>query len=272
MMSMFGGGMSIKLWQEMLPGDNGKLINPLLEKQYDLVYGSWPTEYNEIVLVLDDNNELDDMTLYALGLKSDSDIDAIMDAALNKTELDADIQKWSYEDICNMEFRTILGADCYSLDESTGLYTDLRNTDAGLRYLYDNGTVLKVSGIIRREDAVSTQLSGSIAYTHKLTEYVIEHNKESDAVIAQLENSSEDIFTGLPFKESTGSLTDAEKEQALRSYISGLDEKGKADVYVQIMSIPSDEQLSAAVAQAIDGMDRAAMEEALTQVMIEQWV
>ncbi len=271
MMSMFGGGMSIKLWQEMLPGDNGKLINPLLEKQYDLVYGSWPTEYNEIVLVIDDNNELDDMTLYALGLKSDGDIDAIMNAALNKTELDADIQKWSYEDICNMEFRTILGADCYSLDESTGLYTDLRNTDAGLRYLYDNGTVLKVSGIIRpNEDAVSTMLSGSIAYTHKLTEYVIEHNKESDAVIAQLENSSEDIFTGLPFKESTGSLTDAEKEQALRSYITGLDEKGKADVYVQIMSIPSDEQLSAAVAQAIDGMDRAAMEEALTQVMIEQ--
>lgn len=85
-------------------GDNGKLINPLLEKQYDLVYGSWPTEYNEIVLVLDDNNELDDMTLYALGLKSDGDIDAIMNAALNKTELDADIQKWSYEDICNMEF------------------------------------------------------------------------------------------------------------------------------------------------------------------------
>lgn len=271
MMSIFGGGMSSKLWQEMLPGDNGKLINPLLEKQYDLVYGSWPTEYNEIVLVLDDNNELDDMTLYALGLKSDDDIDAIMNAALNKTELSADVQKWSYEDICNMEFRTILGSDCYSLDESTGLYTDLRNTDAGLRYLYDNGTILKVSGIIRpNEDAVSTMLSGSIAYTHKLTEYVIEHTGESDAVIAQLENSSEDIFTGLPFKESTGSLTDEEKEQELRSYISGLDEKGKADVYVQIMSIPSDEQLSASVAQAMNGMDRAAMEETLTQVMIEQ--
>lgn len=139
------------------------------------------------------------------------------------------------------------------------------------RYLYDNGTVLKVSGIIRpNEDAVSTMLSGSIAYTHKLTEYVIEHTGESDAVIAQLENSSEDIFTGLPFKESTGSLTDAEKEQELRSYISGLDEKGKADVYVQIMSIPSDEQLSASVAQAMNGMDRAAMEETLIQVMIEQ--
>lgn len=176
----------MNLWQEMLPGDNGRLVSPLLEKQYDVVYGSWPTEYNEIVLVLDENNELDDMTLYALGLKSEEDIDAIMDAALNKTELPVDTQKWSYEDICNMEFRTILNSDCYSLDESTGLYTDLRETDAGLRYLYDNGTVLKVSGIIKpNEDAVSTMLSGSIGYTSKLTEYVIEHTKDSAAVAAR---------------------------------------------------------------------------------------
>ena len=67
---MAGGGMvgSVTLWQEMLPGDDGTGISPLLEKQYDVVYGSWPTAYNEVVLVLDENNELDDMTLYALGL------------------------------------------------------------------------------------------------------------------------------------------------------------------------------------------------------------
>lgn len=84
------------LWQEMLPGDNGKLVNPLLESQYDLVYGSWPTEYNEIVLVLDENNELDDMALYALGLKSEEEIDAIMEAAIHQTELEVETQKWSY--------------------------------------------------------------------------------------------------------------------------------------------------------------------------------
>ncbi len=271
MSMMSGGQMSMNLWQEMLPGDNGRLVSPLLEKQYDVVYGSWPTEYNEIVLVLDENNELDDMTLYALGLKSEEDIDAIMDAALNKTELPVDTQKWSYEDICNMEFRTILNSDCYSLDESTGLYTDLRETDAGLRYLYDNGTVLKVSGIIKpNEDAVSTMLSGSIGYTSKLTEYVIEHTKDSAAVAAQMEDHSTDIFTGLPFRENTGSLTDSEKEQEFRRYISGLDGKGKADAYVQIMSVPSEEQLSAAVAQAMGGMDRATMEDALMQAMIQQ--
>ena len=65
------GGSSMNLWQELLPGDNGKPINDLLKKQYDVVYGSWPNSYDEIVLVLDENNELDDMTLYALGLRAE---------------------------------------------------------------------------------------------------------------------------------------------------------------------------------------------------------
>ena len=106
--SMFSMGSSMVLWQEMLSGDNGKLVSPLLESQYDVIYGSWPTEYNEIVLVLDENNEIDDMALYALGLKSKEEIDAVMQAAMNQTAIEVEQQKWSYEEICDMEFRIIL--------------------------------------------------------------------------------------------------------------------------------------------------------------------
>lgn len=262
---------SMNLWQEMLPGDNGRLVSPMLENQYDVVYGSWPTEYNEIVLVLDENNEIDDMALYALGLKSKEEIDAIMEAAVNHTEIKAEEQKWSYEEICSMEFRTILNSDCYMLDENTGLYVDLRKTEAGLKYLYDNGTVLKVSGIIRpKEDAVSTMLTGSIGYTSKLTEYVIEHSKDSPAVNAQLENPSLDIFTGLPFQENTGNLSNEQKEAEFREYIASLDEKGRAKAYVKIMSIPTQEQLDNAVAQAVNGKGRAEMEETMVQAITEQ--
>lgn len=264
-------GGSMILWQEMLPGDNGKLVNPLLESQYDLVYGSWPTEYNEIVLVLDENNELDDMTLYALGLKSEEEIGAIMEAAINQTELEVETQKWSYEEICDMEFKIILNSSCYALDEATGLYMDLRETDAGLKYLYDNGISLKVSGIIRpNEDAVSTMLSGSIGYTSELTEYIIEQSKDSAAVDAQLNNPSTDIFTGLPFRESTADLTNTQKEADFREYISGLDESGKAEAYVQIMSLPTQEQVDAAVSQTVDSMTRADMEEMLKQGLSQQ--
>ena len=270
-MSSLTTGSSIVLWQEMLPGDNGKLVSPVLENQYDVVYGSWPTQYDEVVLVVDDNNELDDMTLYALGLKSEEEIDKVVDAALNKTDLEIKENKWSYEEICNMEFRTILNSDCYKLDESTGLYTDLRDTDAGLRYLYDNGISLKVTGIIRpNEDTVSGMISGSIGYTSRLTEYVIEHSKNSSAVNAQLNDPSTDIFTGLPFKENTGNMTDAQKETEFKNYISALDEKGKANAYTKIMSIPSEEQINATVEQTLGSMTRTDMEAKMIAALTEQ--
>lgn len=266
-----GAAPGMTLWQEMLPGENGKLVSELLEKQYDVVYGSWPTAYNEIVLVLDKNNELDDMTLYALGLKSEDTIRAIMQAAIDKTTLEVDTSSWSYEEICNMDFRTILPPNCYTYDASTGTYTDLRKTDAGLRYLHDNGMTLKVSGIIRpSEDAVSAMLSGSIGYTSELTKYIINQSKQSNPVEAQKADPTVDIFTGLPFEENTGDLSDADKETAFRSYIESLDTAGKADAYIRIMSIPTPQQLDAMVQQAMGDMTRADMEAIMVQAMTQQ--
>ena len=272
MMSMFSSATpTINLWQEMLPGDNGKLVSDLLEKQYDVVYGTWPTEYNEVVLVLDENNELDDMTLYALGLKSKDEIDAIMKASLNREEIPAELQRWTYEEICDMDFKVILNSDCYRADPVTGLYTDLRDTDAGLRYLYDNATTIKVSGIIRpNEKAVSTMLTGSIGYTDKLTQYVIAQADGAESVKAQKADPSTDIFTGLPFEETTGALSDEEKAEEFKSYIAELDEKGKADAYVKVMSIPTKEQLDGAVNQTMSNMTRETMETTLTQALVQQ--
>lgn len=222
-------------------------------------------------MVLDENNELDDITLYALGLKSEDDIVAIMDAAQNGSELKTDTQNWSYEEICDMDFRTVINSDRYVLDEDTGLYTDLTETDAGLRYLYDNAMTLKVSGIIRpNEDAVSTMLSGSIAYTSKLTEHIIEHTSESESVKAQKVQPETYIFTGLPFHENTGALSDKEKESEFRTYIDGLNEAEKAQAYVQIMGIPTKKQLNSAVSEAMKGLERKDMEETITQAMTQQ--
>lgn len=271
MMSMGMGGSSMNLWQELLPGDKGNPINDLLKKQYDVVYGSWPNSYDEIVLVLDENNELDDMTLYALGLEPKEDVDNIMEAAVNGKELQKDNKSWSYADICSMDFRTILNSDCYRYDESTGLYTDLRDTEAGLQYLYDNGLKLKVTGIIRpNEDTTAPMLSGSIAYTSDLTKYIIEHSKESDAITAQKDSKNTDIFTGLPFKDTSGSTSDADKQTALLEYLNELDDGGKAQAYVQIMSIPTEEQLNDSVQQAMQGMSRSDMEAAMLQGMTQQ--
>ena len=262
---------SSSLWQEMLSGDNGEIINPLLKKQYDLVYGEWPNNYDEIVLVLDENNELNDLTLYALGLISKQDIDKVMDAAINKTELDFDMKSWSYEEICQTEFRTILSADCYSYDEKTQLYTDLRSTATGLKYLYDNGLKLKVTGIIKPDkDAVATMITGSIAYTGELTEYLIDCSKSSDAINAQLDSPDTDIFTGLPFKDTDGSIDNSKKATDFKEYINSLTEQEKAEAYIKISSIPSDELVDQTVEQTLGSMSRADMEEAISSAMAQQ--
>ena len=268
--SSMGGG-SMVLWQEMLPGDDGALISPMLEDQYDLVYGSWPNDYNEVVLVLDENNELDDMALYALGLKPQEEMDAIMQAAVDQTEVELEDQSWSYEEICSREYKTVLNADCYAYDEASGLYVDLRDTDAGLRYLYDNGITLQVSGIIRpNENASAHMLSGSIGYTSALTEHLAQASQDSAAIQAQMDSPNRDIFTGLPFQESTGSLTDEEKESAFRSYVSGLEEQGKAETYLAIQSLPTQEQIDQAVGQSTGSMSREEMESTLQEALTSQ--
>ncbi len=269
--SMMMPGMNPVTWQEMLPGEDGDPINPLLKKQYDVIHGSWPNDYNEIVLVVDERNEVDDMTLYALGLKSKEDIDALAQAAIDQTEVKHEQEKWSYEDICGMEFRTVFAADCYKKDPKTGLFTDLRDTQTGMKYLYDNGTALKVTGIIRpNEDAVSSMLSGSIAYTHQLTEYVIQHAGESAAVKAQKKDTTKDIFTGLPFKENTGNMTDKEKQTAFKKYVDSLTDDQKAETYVKIKSLPSDKQLKEMVDNATKGADREKMQDTLSQALSQQ--
>ena len=78
--------------------------------------------------MLDENNELDDLTLYALGLKSKEEMKSTMQSAFNQSPVTITSPTWTYEEICKMEFRTILSADSYTLDSSTGLYTDMKET------------------------------------------------------------------------------------------------------------------------------------------------
>ncbi len=264
--------MGTKLWQELLSGNDGAPINDLLLDQYDVIYGSWPNSYDEVVLIVDENNELDDVTLYALGLVSAKDMDNLANASLNGAELeDKKTLKWSYEEICNTEYKSILNADCYHYDEKTGLYTDLRETEAGLRYLYDNAMTIKVTGIIRpAEDAETTMLKGGIGYTNALTKHIIEKAKDSKVIQAQLDSPNTDIITGLPFNSTTGTLTDTEKETAFRNYIAELDTNGKSAAFIAINSIPSEEFVNQNLNQTLDNMTRSDMEKAMAEGLAAQ--
>ena len=240
---MAGSMYSMNTWQELLPGlEKGDPINDLIEEQYDLLYGSWPNSLDEIILVVNEHNELDDLTLYALGLLSEEEIDAIIDAAASGKELEVDTRSWSYEEICGMKFRVILPYDTYT--ESAGIFVDMSENESMMRMLYEDALELKVSGIVRpSEDSETAMLSGSLGHTHMLTEYIIEEAKNAPVVKAQIENPDIDVLTGLPFKSSTENMTDVEKEAEFKAYLSTLSSEAKAKVYIKIMCLKTEAQM-----------------------------
>ena len=261
---------STRLWRELLPGDGSRLINPLYEKQYDLVYGDWPARYDEVILVLDEDGELPDLMLYALGLMTKDDVMRPALAGLNHETVDFTPASWTYREICDREFRVVLNADCYAADPQTGTYTDLRANPASLQYLYDGALKLRVTGVLRpKKDAVATLMPRGVGYTRLLTEYLTEHAKDSAIVQAQLADPGTDVLTGLPFRDG-GSVSPEAKAESFRTYLKDLDESGKAELYLKIMSEPSDEDMAAAMQQMIGSKSRTELEAMLITAMTSQ--
>ena len=256
---------SFESWQEMLPGENGELINETLMEQYDVIYGSWPQSYDEVVLVVDQNNEVSDLVLYTLGLRTEEELTDSLEAYMNGETVDAEVQSWSYEELCGRTFKLVGWYDRYVYDDATGTYTDVSGTDAGLDYLYENedvGVTLKISGIVRQNaDAVAGMMSGAIGYTGALTEYVIGDAQGSDVIVDQYANPDVDVVTGLPF--ATGDEVEPTAEELrteVDDYIASLNEEDKAELYTSLMSTPTDDYLNTAVEQAVSGLTREDIE------------
>ena len=116
MSSMYGGDYTsyfdqfgsyysaMDVWQEMLPGEDGEPISDLVKTQYDMLYGHWPENYDEVVLFVDKNNEISDLVMYAMGLKTESEMEDAMNAAMNQEQVDTTQESWTYEDLCSRTF------------------------------------------------------------------------------------------------------------------------------------------------------------------------
>ena len=240
---------SFNVWQEMLPGvEEEDTINSLIKDEYDLIYGEWPTAYNEVVLVVNKQNEISDLALYALGLRTEKEImEALMAAGKGETVDTSLAKSWSYEELCDMDFRLFLQSECYQ-KQLDGTYANISNTDSGLAYLFDNaklGIDIKISGIVRPgEDTSSAILSGTIAYTSELTKYAIEKTATSELLQAQIDNPETDILTGKPFKtEGTVELTPAQKKEAVLAQMALMDDATKLAMFTKLISTPTEEQV-----------------------------
>ena len=268
-----GGGMmsgslmtsNYRIWQEMLRGKGDDLVNSLIPEEYDMIYGEWPKAYNEILLVVTENNTISDLSLYALGLRTKDEIlQTIRDYNEGKIIDTSNSRKYTYEEICNLQFRLYLAAECY-VENGDGTYTDASATAEGRTKLFcstTEGLELKICGIIRpKADATSTVLSGTLAYTAALSDYVLEQTAKTPLLQEQINHPETDVLTGLPFSGS-----DEEKIAAAKEYEESLPEEERIELRKRVLATPTQEEIDNMIREiTYDSLVEAGMEEEMRQ-------
>ena len=275
----FGSAYSaMETWEQMLPpqdGEDGELVGDLLHEQYDLIYGSWPQKYDEVVLIVNKDNEISDLVIYSLGLSAQDEVVSSMQHMLDGSALDEkDIQSWSYEDLCGLRFQIILPAERYQYDSASGAYTDVSTNETGLDFLYNSDTVgtrVKIVGILRPNgNAVSSMLSGAIGYTSALTDYLVEKAGKTEILQKQKADPATDVILGLPFLTDDYSVSEEQKETDVTAYLETLSVTERAAAYTAMMSVPSEEYLAAIVEQQMGALDRAGIEQMVVSAYARQ--
>ncbi len=222
--SMMGGSWDV--WSELIGNQT------LLESQYDVIAGRWPSAYNEIVLIVDENNEISDYALYALGLKDQKEVADTMTRLAKGEEVVSYKSEYTYEDILDLRYRLVVNTDFYSYDDENGTYTDVREDEDSYKKAIADGIQLQVVGILRPDpDAVTGAVSGSVGYTSALMEYVINQINASDIVKKQAADHDTDVIIGKPFTkdgeevemENTFDITTLTPEQ--QAYLAALSQE-----------------------------------------------
>lgn len=265
------GGMTV--WQELLTKPDSNEISPLISDQYDLIHGKWPSNADELLLVVNSNNEISDVTLYALGLVDrQTMMNATLAAMMGKEDNGWDKyegKSWTYDDICNIPLKMILPTDYYQYDDSTKTWVDISENQALLNSVIDKGKELHIVGIVKpSEDATAAFLNGAICYTSALTQYYMEALNASDMVKAQRESLEYNIINGLPFVlKDTAELSDSEKVTAFRDYVAGLSDGEKALLYENILATPSENFIQDTINQILATYQDKTVDEIINDII-----
>ena len=198
--SMSSMTQSFSVWMELIGDDR------LMDAQYDVIAGRMPEKYNEVVLIVDGNNQINELVVYALGLKNQEEFTKNIMAALASGETleNDDISEFSYDEILDMKFKLVLSADYFVKDKKTGLWTDNSENDYYVKKLVESGEEISIVGILKPDENNTLSIgTGGIGYTRELMDYAINETKERDVVKAQLKDTSKDVITGYEFSNLT---------------------------------------------------------------------
>ena len=183
----------------------------LYEDQYDIKAGNWPKNYNECVLVLTKNGNINDFMLYTLGLRDYSELDKMIEQFSKEETVNVptDIKSYSYKDILGTEFKLVNASDYYQYDSKYNVYKDKTDDENYMKNLIQNGENIKIVGIVQPKDSASaTMLQSGIGYPAALTNHVIEQAASSEIVNKQISNPNIDVFTGKEFSDKNSNQLD----------------------------------------------------------------
>ncbi len=228
--SAFGGGTEsgVENFSELMKGADST-VSSLITDSYDLLYGAWPANYDEVILVLDRNNKISADVMYRLGLITKSDYDENSEK-LEKGETVADTA-FDYSDFCKNEFYLVTAADRYEKNEN-GTFSYIDDSDTNAEKLTKNAIKLKITGIVRPngENENGAEISTAVAYTYKLTDYIISKTNSSEVVKAQEKTPKINVLNGVEFEVPD----DKTKVEDAKEYIKNLDTAQKTSVYTLI--------------------------------------
>ena len=221
--SLMTGGMTMTetdVWKEML--DNQEL----LKTQYNVIAGKWPTKYNEVVLIVDENNEISDYTLYSLGIKDVEELSEAVEKIKNGEKLVSNtIDSYSYEEILNYKFKILLNTDYYK--KVGNAWQDMSDDTKYMKEIVNNAEEIEIVGIIKpNEETVTTSGAGLIGYNKELKEHVINKINEAEIVKEQKANPEINVFTGLKFsKQSDATFEFSQLSNEQKAYMATLSQE-----------------------------------------------
>ena len=216
---------------ELMPGSGGSVISSAVTDNYDVLYGSWPAEYNEVVLVLDKNNEIPTTTLYEIGVLPSSAYKELMEKIKNGEKIETETEKWSYEEICGKSFYMVPACDTYVANQK-GTFDQITEDEAEIKNLLESAVELKITGVIRpKEDAANVTIQSTFGYTKALTDYLIDYTNESSVVKAQEEDKTVNVLNGMTFEPED----DAAKIADTKTYLANLGVSDKAKLCKEIL-------------------------------------
>jgi len=218
--SLMSTGMSSStdVWSELL--DNIEL----LKTQYEVLEGRFPENYNEVVLIVDENNQISDYTLYALGLKDSAEVTEMFNSVMTGEVVEkTHTESYTYNDFLKLNFKVLLNTDYY--EKENGIWVDKSSDLEYMKNKIESAEQIKIVGIIKpnEESNISGNTYGEIGYLKDLTEHVINQINDSQIVKEQIGNPNTNVFTGSEFigDDQSGvstnllldSLTDEQKLQ-----------------------------------------------------------